>query len=41
LAFYVDYIRDNYPLKVLLLLVFLFFIYRSEKETLLRILRRK
>jgi len=41
LAFYVDYIRDNYPLKVLLLLVFLFFIYRSEKDTLLRILRRK
>ncbi len=41
LAFYVDYIRDNYPLKVLLLLVFLFFIYRSEKESLLRILRRK
>lgn len=41
LAFYVDYIRDNYPLKVLLLLVFLSFIYKSEKETLSRILRRK
>lgn len=40
-AFYVDYIRDNYPLKVLLLLVFLSFIYKSEKETLSRILRRK
>ena len=41
LAFYVDYIRDNYPIKVLLLLVFLSFIYKSEKETLMRILRRK
>jgi O-antigen/teichoic acid export membrane protein len=41
LSFYVDYIRDNYPIKVLLLLVFLSFIYKSEKETLLRILRRK
>ena len=41
IAFYVDYIRDNYPVKVLLLLVFLLFIYKSEKTTLLRILRRK
>jgi len=41
IVFYVDYVRDNYSIKVLLLLVFLLFIYKSEKEILTRIFRKK
>lgn len=40
-SFYIPYLRENYPVKFALLALFLYFIYRSEKETLLRILKRK
>jgi O-antigen/teichoic acid export membrane protein len=41
LSFYVPVLRDNYLVKIILLLVFLYFIYHNEKETLLRIAKRK
>ncbi|MFN8275792.1 MAG: polysaccharide biosynthesis C-terminal domain-containing protein [Flavobacteriaceae bacterium] len=41
LSFYVPYLRGNYAVKILLLVVFLGFIYKNEKETLLRIAKRK
>lgn len=40
-SFYIPAIRENYYVKALLLAVFLYFIYYSEKETLLRIIKRK
>jgi O-antigen/teichoic acid export membrane protein len=40
-AFYIPYIRENYYVKTLLLAIFLYFIYYNEKETLLRIIKRK
>jgi O-antigen/teichoic acid export membrane protein len=40
-SFYVPYLRENYMVKIILLGVFLYFIYYSEKETLLRIIKRK
>ena len=39
LAFY--YFRENYIVGITLLIVFLYFIYHNEKETLLRIIKRK
>lgn len=41
LSFYVPILRDNYYIKFTLLIVFLYFIYFNEKETLLRIVKRK
>lgn len=41
LSFYIPYVRGNYFIKIALLGVFLYFIYYSEKETLLRIIKRK
>ena len=41
ISFYIPAIRENYYVKALLLIVFLYFIYYSEKETLLRIIKRK
>ena len=41
LSFYIPVLRENYLVKFVLLAVFLYFIYYSEKETLLRILKRK
>ena len=41
LSFYVPALRDNYYIKFTLLIVFLYFIYFNEKETLLRIVKRK
>jgi O-antigen/teichoic acid export membrane protein len=40
-SFYIPYIRENYYVKAVLLSVFLYFIYYSEKEMLLRIIKRK
>ena len=40
-SFYIPSIRENYYVKILLLVVFLYFIYYSEKETLSRIIKRK
>lgn len=40
-SFYVPFVRENYLIKVVLLLLFLGFIYYSEKQTLLRIIKRK
>jgi O-antigen/teichoic acid export membrane protein len=41
IAFYIPYLRENYPVKIVLLSLFLYFIYRNEKETLLKIIKRK
>lgn len=41
ISFYIPFVRENYMLKIVLLSLFLGFIYYSEKETLLRIARRK
>jgi len=41
ISFYIPYVRENYFIKIALLAVFLYFIYYSEKETLLRIIKRK
>ena len=40
-SFYIPYIRENYFVKIALLTLFLYFIYHNEKETLLRIIKRK
>ena len=40
-SFYIPIIRENYYVKALLLIVFLYFIYYSEKEVLSRIIKRK
>ena len=41
LSFYIPYVRENYLLKIIVLSLFLYFIYHNEKETLLRIAKRK
>ena len=40
-SFYIPIIRENYYVKALLLIVFLYFIYYSEKEVLSKIIKRK
>ena len=40
-SFYIPVLRENYPIKIILLALFLYFIYYSEKEVLLRIIKRK
>ena len=41
ISFYIPYLRENYIVKISLLVLYLYFIYYSEKETLLRIIKRK
>ena len=41
ISFYIPYLRENYIVKIGLLALFLYFIYYSEKSTLLRIIKRK
>lgn len=41
ISFYIPILRENYFVKVILLSLFLYFIYRNEKETLLKIIKRK
>ena len=41
ISFYIPSIKENYPIKTVLISLFLYFIYYNEKETLLRILKRK
>jgi O-antigen/teichoic acid export membrane protein len=41
ISFYIPYVRNNYFLKILLLSAFLYFIYHNEKDTLLRIMKRR
>jgi O-antigen/teichoic acid export membrane protein len=41
ISFYIPYLRENYIVKIGLLALFLYFIYYSEKGTLLRIIKRK
>jgi len=41
LTFYIPILRENYLLKIVVLSLFLYFIYYNEKETLLRIIKRK
>jgi O-antigen/teichoic acid export membrane protein len=40
-SFYIPSLRNNYWIKIILLTLFLYFIYHNEKETLLRIIKRK
>ncbi|MGL2962687.1 lipopolysaccharide biosynthesis protein [Flavobacterium sp. RSB2_4_14] len=40
-SFYIPILRENYLVKIVLLSLFLYFIYHNEKETLLRIIKRK
>jgi O-antigen/teichoic acid export membrane protein len=40
-SFYIPMLRENYLVKIVLLSLFLFFIYRNEKETLFKIIKRK
>lgn len=40
-SFYIPYVRETYLVKLVLLALFLYFIYYSEKETLMRIIKRK
>lgn len=40
-SFYIPLLRDNYYVKIGLLSLFLYFIYHNEKDTLLRIIKRK
>lgn len=40
-SFYIPYVREHYSIKIVLLAVFLYFIYHNEKETLLRIIKRR
>lgn len=40
-SFYIPVLRENYLVKFALLALFLYFIYYNEKETLLRIIKRK
>ena len=41
ISFYIPYIRENYFIKTGIIIIFLYFIYFSEKETLIRIIKRK
>ena len=41
ISFYIPILRENYLLKIVILTLFLYFIYYNEKETLLRIIKRK
>ena len=41
ISFYIPVLRENYLVKIVLLSLFLYFIYRNEKETLLKIIKRK
>ena len=41
ISFYIPYIRDGFFIKSCTIIVFLLFIYQNEKETLLRIIKRK
>lgn len=41
ISFYIPYVRENYLLKIVLLSAFLYFIYHNEKDTLLRIIKRR
>lgn len=36
IAFYIPYLRENYLAKIVILSLFLYFIYRNEKETLFK-----
>lgn len=41
ISFYIPFLRENYYIKILLVALFMYFIYYNEKETLLRIIKRK
>ena len=41
ISFYIPILRENYYIKLILVVLFLYFIYYNEKETLLRIIKRK
>lgn len=41
IAFYIPILRENYLVKIGILSLFLYFIYKNEKETLLKIIKRK
>ncbi|WP_395044580.1 polysaccharide biosynthesis C-terminal domain-containing protein, partial [Flavobacterium sp.] len=41
ISFYIPYVRESYPIKILLSAMFLYFIYYNEKTMLLQIFNRK
>ena len=41
LSFYIEVIRNNYPIKIILISAFIYFIYYNEKETIVGIIKRK
>ncbi len=41
ISFYIPCVRESYPIRIVLSGLFLYFIYYNEKETLLRIIKRK
>ena len=41
ISFYIPYVRESYTIKIVLLSAFLYFIYHNEKDTLLRIIKRR
>lgn len=41
ISFYIPILRENYYIKLILVVLFMYFIYHNEKETLLRIIKRK
>lgn len=41
ISFYIPILRENYYIKLILVVLFMYFIYYNEKETLLRIIKRK
>lgn len=40
-SFYIPFVRESYPIRILLSILFLYFIYYNEKEMLFKILKRK
>ena len=40
-SFYIPYVRENYPIRIIVSLLFLYFIYYNEKEMVLKIIKRK
>lgn len=41
ISFYIPYVRESYAIRIVISGLFLYFIYYNEKETLLRIIKRK
>ena len=40
-SFYIPFVRENYPIRIIVSLLFLYFIYYNEREMVLKIIKRK